>query len=322
MGVHLQQGKQVMVFINRRGFAPILICHQCGWMADCPHCSAHLTVHVQEQLMQCHHCGFKRRIAIICEDCQSPELQPLGAGTERISNYLKSYFTNYRVLRVDRDTTRGKTTLKETLQNIDSGNVDVLVGTQLLAKGHHFKQLTLVVIVDADSGFYSQDFRATERLGQVITQVAGRAGREGGGEVIIQTHQPDHPLLNTLIQKGYEAFSHELNQEREAYLWPPYTYLALCRARAKQPDHVMGLFNLIKQLLNQLDRHLILLGPAPAPMAKKAGLFQMQLLIRSGNRNQLLYSLKELRQMLLSPAYQKQIARLKFTIDVDPQDLA
>lgn len=319
---HLAQNKQVMVFINRRGFAPILICHQCGKMTDCPHCSAHLTVHFEQHAMRCHHCGFKRAISSQCESCYSPELIPLGVGTERLANYLSQKFSQYKVLRIDRDTTKGKGKLKDSLQAVDAGAVDILVGTQLLAKGHHFKKLSLVIIIDADSGLYSQDFRATERLGQIITQVAGRAGREGGGEVIIQTHQPDNPLLNTLIQKGYTAFSQQLLTERRNYLWPPYSYLALCRAKAKQPQKVYDFFNTVKAQLHKLEPSLTLLGPAPAPMEKKAGQFQLQLLIRSPKRPPLLGALKALRTLLRSKASQKLISSLQFTIDVDPQDLS
>lgn len=319
---HLEKGNQVMVFINRRGYAPIIICHECGWMADCPHCSAHLTIHAHSQKMQCHHCGLTRRLSPICESCQSTDLIAVGAGTERIANFLQSHFKEHQVLRVDRDAIKGKHGLQQALQQIESGDIDILVGTQLLAKGHHFKALTLVVVVDADAGFYSQDFRAIERLGQSLMQVAGRAGREGGGEVVIQTHHPDNELLNTLIQKGYYPFCQQLLREREAFLWPPYSYLALCRARAKQPEKVYRFFEKVKQSLAQIAPHLIMLGPAPAPMEKKAGQFQMQLLIRSGDRGSLLSSLKILRQQLQDKANQRLVSSLKFSIDVDPQDLS
>lgn len=320
--VHLENKQQVLVFINRRGYAPILICHQCAWMADCKNCSAHLTVHEQDNKMICHHCGYKRRLAKHCDDCHSSELIPVGAGTQRLTSFLSGLFPNNKVLRVDRDTTRGKNTLKDTLAAIDQGEVDILVGTQLLAKGHHFKKLTLVVVVDADHGFFSQDFRAIERLGQVVTQVAGRAGREGGGEVIIQTHKVDNPLLNTLIQNGYHAFSKQLLKERQYYFWPPYTYLALCRAKGNYPERVINFFNKLKKILAQLNSNLTLLGPAPAPMEKKAGQYQLQLLIRSEQRAPLLRALKQLRLQLRSKEHQKLVSNLRFSIDVDPQDLS
>lgn len=319
---HLDKKQQVLVFINRRGYAPILICHQCGWMADCKNCTAHLTVHEKDRTMRCHHCGYRRGLAHQCDDCQSHELVPLGAGTERLANHLTAVFPEHKVLRVDRDTTKGKSRLQESLAAIDSGDVDVLVGTQLLAKGHHFKKLTLVVVVDADAGFYSQDFRAIERLGQVITQVAGRAGREGGGEVVIQTHHPDNPLLMVLIQKGYEAFSQKLLEERLAYQWPPYTYLALCRAQDFKSEKVVDFFLYVKKYLTDLRYDLTLLGPAPAPLEKKSGQFQLQLLIRSSERGKLLRALSSLRGMLRSKEQRKLVANLRFSIDVDPQDLS
>lgn len=318
---HLEMGNQVMVFINRRGYAPIIICHQCAWMADCQHCSAHLTIHAKQNVMRCHHCGYTRRIPNICESCQSPELIPVGAGTERIHQYLSTCFPDYKTVRIDRDTTKGKMSLQKALQEVDQGKVDILVGTQLLAKGHHFKKLNLVVVVDADAGFFSQDFRALERLGQTLIQVAGRAGREGKGEVVVQTHQPDDSKLNTLIQKGYQTFGMQLLTERETYLWPPYSFLALCRARGSSPQKIEQFFIEIKRLLNKIEPHLILLGPAPAPMERKAGEFQLQLLIRSGNRAILLSALKNLRQNLRSKEQQSLISSLKFSIDMDPLDL-
>lgn len=319
---HLDDKQQVLVFINRRGFAPILICHQCGWMADCKHCSAHLTVHAHSQTMQCHHCGFKRTLARQCESCFSLELIPVGAGTERLAESLTRIFPNNKVMRVDRDTTSGKSRLQDALESIDAGEVDILVGTQLLAKGHHFKKLTLVVVVDADAGFYSQDFRALERLGQVITQVAGRAGREVGGEVVIQTHQPDNEHLNVLVQKGYYAFSQALLKERQAFAWPPFSFLALCRAQGKKANQVQTFFMKVKQYLHQCSNQLTILGPAPAPMEKKAGLFQLQLLIRAPARAPLIQALRSLRTMLRDKQNQKLVASLRFTIDVDPQDLS
>lgn len=319
---HLEQKQQVLVFINRRGYAPILICHECGWMADCKNCSVHLTVHGHNQTMQCHHCGFKRPLVRQCESCYSLELIHVGAGTERLTDHLSRCFPEYNVLRVDRDTTSGKGKLQDVLQSIDAGEVDILVGTQLLAKGHHFKKLTLVVIVDADAGFYSQDFRAIERLGQVVTQVAGRSGREGGGEVVIQTHHPDNELLNILVKKGYYAFSQALLEERQKFVWPPFCFLALCRAQGKKPNQVHNFFLKVKQHLHQVCPSLTLLGPAPAPIEKKAGHFQLQLLIRSIDRTSLISALKSLRVMLRDKENQQLVGNLRFSIDMDPQDLS
>lgn len=319
---HLARKQQVLVFINRRGFAPIYICHGCGWMADCKHCSAHLTVHYQQRKMICHHCGYQCALARHCQNCSSQEMIAVGAGTERISQYLQTVLPTARVERIDRDTISKKNALQAKLEAIDNGQVDILVGTQLLAKGHHFKRLTLVVMVDADAGLYSQDFRALERLGQMVTQVAGRSGREGGGEVLIQTHQVDNPHLNLLIQKGYFAFSQQLLQERQMLHWPPFTFLALLRAKAKKSEKVYAFFDFIKSTMSQLAPTLTILGPAPAPMEKKAGLFQLQLLVRGHTRGALAAALSQLRHQLRDKKNQRLIAQLHFSIDVDPQDLA
>lgn len=315
----LHEKKQVLVFINRRGYSPVLICHQCAWIADCPRCTAHLTVHFQKKVMQCHHCDYKRPLPNTCEHCASMDLVPVGAGTERITQYLTTRFPDAKVLRIDKDSTRKKGSLTDTLKSIDAGEADILVGTQMLAKGHHFPYLKLVVIVDADGGFYSQDFRALERLGQTLTQVSGRAGREDQGEVFIQTHQPDNAFLALLIQQGYADFSKAILKERKIYDLPPFSFLALLRTKGKNPATLMVFLNALKTFLVRLDNSLTLLGPAPAPMEKKANFYHAQLLIKASKRMSLSLALKELREMV---EQNKVLKRVRFTIDVDCQDLS
>lgn len=315
---HLQQGNQVLVFINRRGYAPVFLCHQCGWIADCTACDSHLTLHRQLERLLCHHCGAMNKIPTQCPHCHSKELLPVGVGTQRIYDYLSHQFPQINVLRIDRDKTQKKHTLEKYLEQIHTGEAQLIVGTQMLAKGHHFPKLTLVVVLEADAGFYNTDFRAIEHLGQLLTQVAGRAGRaEQAGQVIIQTHLPDHPLLNVLIQQGYDAFAEALLIERQHAHLPPYHYLAVIRAQDKEQNKVLHFLHHIKQQL--LTEAIQALGPAPSPLARKAHLHQMQLLIKSSSRTKLQRSLTRLREWL---ATNKLSQNIRWNIDVDPMDLS
>ncbi|WP_242602012.1 primosomal protein N' [Legionella yabuuchiae] len=315
---HLNQGNQVLVFINRRGYAPVLLCHQCGWMADCRACDSHLTLHQTTQQLICHHCGLAQPIPKSCKACKSAELIPVGAGTQRIFDYLSERFPTTSLIRVDRDEVRRKQALDDCLTRISQGEAQLIVGTQMLAKGHHFPNLTLVVILDADHAFYNQDFRALERFGQLITQVAGRAGREEKpGKVLIQTHLPHHPLLNCLIQEGYEAFAQTLLEQRRLASLPPYQFLAVMRAQSKTLPSVLEFLHQAKLKLK--DSNLLPLGPAPAPLARKSDYHRMQLLIKSPSRKALQTTLTELRSWL---TINNKNNRVRWNVDVDPMDLS
>lgn len=315
---HIDQGNQALVFINRRGFSPVLLCHECGWMADCKACDSHLTLHRQSNRLICHHCGLKIPVSIYCDTCKSKDLVPVGSGTQRVHEYLCEYFPNIQVDRVDRDEIRQSKHLLAILAKIECGESQILIGTQMLAKGHHFPKLTLVVVLDADAGFYNQDFRALERLGQLITQVSGRAGRaDRPGEVLIQTHFPDNPLLNRLIQNGYSSFADALLPLREQASWPPYQHLALLRAAGKNEQHVRHFLAMVKKQLTHQD--VITLGPAPAPLARKAASYHMQLLLKSASRTHLHQALAFIQHIY--PAHLKQDG-VSWAMDVDPFDLA
>jgi primosomal protein N' (replication factor Y) len=315
---HLQRQNQVLVFINRRGFAPVLLCHQCGWMADCSACDSHLTLHKQMGQVICHHCGLAQRAPVECRSCFSKELIPVGAGTQRVHEFLSSYFPNTEVVRIDRDAIRTKNALDEHLERIHRGETQLIVGTQMLAKGHHFPRLSLVVVLDADAGLYNQDFRAIEQLGQLITQVSGRAGRaEHAGHVVIQTHVPDHPLLNLLIQKGYDPFAEALLDTRQQAQLPPFYYMAVIRAQGKIAGSVLKFLHLIKE---QMQHHsLAVMGPAPAPLPRKANQYRMQLLIKSSSRKTLKISLTQVREWLTINRLSNSV---RWNIDVDPMDLS
>ncbi len=315
---HVDAGNQALIFINRRGFSPVLLCHDCGWMADCRACDSHLTLHRKKNQLICHHCGLKKPISAHCETCQSDDLVPVGSGTQRIHEYLTEQFPDTNIARIDRDEIRQNKQLIESLSKIASGESQILIGTQMLAKGHHFPNLTLVVVLDADAGFYNQDFRALERLGQLITQVSGRAGRAAHpGEVIIQTHFPENPLLNQLIQTGYAAFTQALFPLRDQAAWPPYHHLALLRAYARNETNLSHFLASIKTALKPLD--VTVLGPAPAPLARKANQYHMQLLIKSATRSHLHQALR-----FIQNTYPPHIRAggVRWAMDVDPIDLA
>lgn len=317
---HLKQKRQVLIFINRRGYAPVMLCHGCGTMADCKHCDSHLTLHQHKAKLICHHCGIAKPIPKVCPECKEGELIAVGAGTERIEEELMTRFPEATTLRMDRDKIKQSKAWTEALDRIHSGEAELLVGTQMLAKGHHFPNLSLVVILNIDTGFFSQDFRALERLGQLITQVSGRAGRaDAPGEVILQTHFPDHPLLNTLIQEGYQSFTQALLPLRKEALWPPYHHMALLRAQAKNEGALQSFLITVKRRLQTLQLEIEVLGPAFAPLARKATQYHMQLLIKAKQRQALHRALSDI-QMQFPPYERKKGVR--WVMDVDPVDLA
>ncbi len=317
---HLDQNSQVLIFLNRRGFSPTLICHQCGWIANCKRCDARMTLHQQPFRLQCHHCGASRAVDKICLDCGAQNLFPLGSGTERIEEVLQGYFPKIKIIRIDRDTTRKKGSLECKLGEIHAGEPCILVGTQMLAKGHHFPEVNLSVILNADSGLFSSDFRGVERTAQLILQVAGRSGRmEKPGEVILQTYHPEHSLLRVLLEQGYHQFAELALKERESAGLPPYQFLVLIRAESAQIDDSMGFLFEIKKLLNHFkDNKILLLGPIPAAMQRKAGKHRAQLLLQSPQRkflkSHLAYLIENLSQL-------KHKSRVRWSIDVDPVEM-
>lgn len=315
---HLQNQNQVLVFINRRGFAPVLLCHQCGWMADCHACDSHLTLHKQMGQITCHHCGLSQRTPTHCLSCKSNELIPVGAGTQRVHEFLSTHFPDTNVLRIDRDEVRKKNSLDLHLDKINTGEAQLIVGTQMLAKGHHFPRLSLVVVLDADAGLYNQDFRAIEHLGQLLTQVSGRAGRaEHPGQVLIQTHLPNHPFLNLLIQQGYDEFAEAILTTRQQAELPPFHYLAVIRAQGKAVGSVLKFLHATKDQIKAYP--LTVMGPAPAPLARKDNQHRMQLLIKSPSRKVLNSSLTHLREWL---TISKLSNGVRWNVDVDPMDLS
>lgn len=318
MEKHLENNHQVLLFLNRRGYAPAMLCHQCGWVAMCSRCELPLTLHNHQQRLRCHHCGKDQRIPKQCPDCSTLDLNACGYGTERVEQFLQERFPDTEVIRVDRDSTRRKNSLHDIINKIHDGKNQILLGTQMLAKGHDFPNVTLVGILDADQGLYGSDFRSLEKLSQLITQVAGRSGRgDKPGQVIIQTHHPDHPLLQTLVSEGYSRFAQQAIAERKQASLPPFSYAALVRAESNQLSLAMEFLSSIVQYIYSSDpQQLDLLGPVPAPIEKRAGRYRAQLLILSKERSRLHQCLG-----LITPILEKE-RKVRWSLDVDPVNLA
>ena len=319
MRAHLDRNEQVLLFLNRRGFAPILLCHECGWLSQCRHCDARMTLHLRQRRLTCHHCGDSRPVDAVCPVCGSVDLRAVGHGTERLETALRPLFPGIGIARIDRDSTRRRGSLETLLADIHNGDRRILIGTQMLAKGHHFPDVTLVGIVDADQGLYGVDFRSSERMAQLILQVAGRAGRaEKPGIVIIQTHHPDHPLLRVLVAEGYPAFAAAALAERQEALLPPFAHQALLRAEAGNPERATAFLNAARALAEPIADGLELLGPAPAPMERRAGRYRAHLLIQATQRPALHRFLDRWTALLWAERGDRQV---RWSLDVDPMEL-
>ncbi len=318
IGARLANREQVLVFINRRGFSPVLICNDCSWIAHCRRCDAKLTYHLSTHSLVCHHCGTISHNIISCQSCRSNQLSPLGLGTQRIEQALAAMFPGFPVLRIDRDSTRRKGSMESFISEINTGEPAILVGTQLLAKGHHFPNVTLVAMLDIDSGFYSADFRATERLGQTILQVGGRSGRaDKPGTVTIQTAFATHPLMETIVGCGYYEFASGLLQERKEAALPPFAFHALIRAEANSSATARSFLESIIKNVNARNS-VNLLGPIPALMEKKAGRYRQLLIVASENRPDLHRELSQIIQVTESLPDSKKV---RWSVDVDPTDM-
>ena len=314
---HLADEGQVLLFLNRRGFAPVLICHECGWLAECDRCDARYTYHRQRQRLQCHHCDREQRLPAHCPQCGSADLRPLGLGTERIESALRASFPDHPLVRVDRDSTRRRGSFEQAMADARRGETRLLLGTQMLAKGHHLPAVTLVAIIDADQGLFSADFRGPERLAQLVIQVAGRAGRaERPGEVVIQTHHPEHPLLQTLLAGGYPAFARAALAERQAAGLPPATAMALLRAEAVDRSTPMDFLAAAAGQAPDIQG-VECIGPYPAPMERRAGRYRAQLMVQAVERRNLQGFLDGwLPRLATLPSAR----RVRWSVDVDPAE--
>lgn len=314
--MRLQRGEQSLVFLNRRGYAPVLACAACGWISRCRRCAANLVLHLADQRLRCHHCGFEARVPKACPTCGNQDIHPFGRGTQRLEAWLQERFPAARILRVDRDSAKSRKQWEAMLERIQGGEADILVGTQMLAKGHDFPALTLVGVLGADSALFAADWRAPERLFAQLMQVAGRAGRaERPGEVLIQTNYPEQPLYRAVQAHDYEGFAASLLRERQTAGFPPYAFQAMLRADAPAMADALAFLAAAANLPEAQADEVMLYDPVPMRMTRLANRERAQLLVESSSRRalqQFLPAWREAIGQLRSPA------RLRWHLEVDP----
>jgi len=316
IGDTLQRGEQVLVFLNRRGYAPVLLCHECGWHGSCDRCDANLTWHRESRALMCHHCDHRQVVPSLCPDCGADALQGAGAGTQQLEQLLGKQFPETPLYRFDRDQVSRKGAFEDLYEKVRLGGSCILVGTQMLAKGHHFPLVTKVVIVNLDQALYSGDYRALERLGQLMVQVSGRAGREGrAGEVVLQTHHPDHPMLENLFREGYEEFAKELLKDRALAKLPPYSFQAALRAQTHDRNDVVSFLREAHDCFN--SDSVSIYGPYPAQMERKSGRVRWYLLVQADVRVSLQ---SELDVWLPKVRALPSSRRVRWSLDIDPQE--
>ncbi len=285
MKKHLTNKGQVILFLNRRGFSPLYLCHDCGWTVICPNCDSPLRLHQLPETLRCHYCDYTTCVPLFCNRCKQKQLFALGQGTQRLEQTLQQYFPHIRQVRIDSDSTRHYEALSQLLNSIPTEQPAILIGTQILAKGHHFPNVTLAIIVEGDMGLFAKDFRALEQTAQLIIQVAGRTGRASRtGTVMIQTHHPDHPVLRQLVEEGYGGFSRFALKGRQQSNWPPFTYVALLHAESKQKEAALNFLTLVKNQSYFETTNISVLGPVPALLTKRAGYYRARLLFCAKKR--------------------------------------
>lgn len=317
MQKHLDAGNQVLVFLNRRGFSPVLLCHECGWFAECGRCERPYTWHKNQRRLTCHHCATERPIPHQCEQCGSTQLLPVGHGTERLQEVIETQFKDFEVARIDRDSTRKKDSFSRIIADIQDGKYQILLGTQMLAKGHDFGKVSLVAMLDIDGALFSNDFRAGEKISQLLTQVSGRAGRAGQpAQVVLQTHYPEHPWVQQLMTEDYSAIAKDLLKEREQALLPPFASLVMVRAEASQDNLVRRFFESAEQIIRQHAPKDVMIMPAsPCSMTKKAGKYRWQMPLLSAQRAALQRLLFQCTGLIEKTP---EAPKVRWHIDVDP----
>lgn len=313
----LTRGEQVLIFLNRRGYAPAINCQECHWIAGCQRCDKPYTLHQSQQLLICHHCGSQKRVPPQCPGCGSIRIAPIGQGTEQLEQRISDLFPDTSIVRIDRDSTRRKGELAKLLQEVTEKKHQILVGTQMLAKGHHFPDVTLVAILDVDGALFSFDFRAAEHMAQLLVQVSGRAGRESKpGKVLVQTHYPEHPILQDLVNNGYAHFAKQALVERKQAWLPPFGFQALFRADANYPSYPEKFLHVIAQ--GNIEG-CEFAGPIPAAMEKKAGKYRFHLIVQAKSRKSLHLGVQQLIQQIQQNEWQKKV---RWSVDIDPIDMS
>ncbi len=308
----LERGEQSVLFLNRRGYAPVLVCGHCGWVGGCPRCSVNLVVHLGNKSLRCHHCGYRTPIPRACAQCGNLDIAPFGRGTQRLESEVSEKFPNARILRIDSDSASGR--LETLLETAHSGNADILIGTQILAKGHHFEMVTLVGVLNADAGLFAADYRAPERLFAHLQQVSGRAGRADlPGEVLIQTRYPTHPLYTALQAQDYEGYAAELLDQRRSAGFPPFMHEAALRAQCTRMQDAIAFLNTAVSLAPEASDSLTIYDPSPATIPRMAGLERAQVVLQSRSRPVLQEFLRTWNARL-----HDQASRVRWHFDVDP----
>jgi primosomal protein N' (replication factor Y) len=315
IGQRIARKEQSLLFINRRGYAPVLMCTGCGWLSGCKHCAGKMVLHLNDKRLRCHHCGYQLHVPHACPDCGNADLYPVGSGTQRVESVLQERFPEARILRVDRDSTRNKRAWQTMREQIHTNEVDILVGTQMLAKGHDFPALTLVGVLNPDSALYSSDFRAAEKLFAQLAQVGGRAGRADKlGEVIIQTAFPDHPLFRALQAHDFEGWAAAQLAERQMAGFPPFVYQAMLRAEGRQEAEVYAFLNKARAAALGMKRDVEVFGVVPAALPRRANHIRAQLLVQGLRRKDLQQFLRDWQLLLdVLPA-----PKLRWSLDIDP----
>jgi len=313
----IAKGEQALIFLNRRGYAPAITCQECHWVADCQRCNKPYTLHQGQQLLICHHCGHQKRIPTQCGSCGSVRIKPLGQGTEQLEQRISELFPNVSCVRIDRDNTRKKGELAKLLQEVTEKKHHILLGTQMLAKGHHFPDVTLVAMLDIDGALFSFDFRAAEHMAQLLVQVAGRAGRESKpGKVLVQTNYPEHPLLQDLVNNGYKHFAQYALTERQQAFLPPFGFQALFRAEANYPSYPD---KFLREIANIAYEGCELAGPVPAAMEKRGGKYRFHLIVQAKTRKALHQAVYQMLQLIPNNEWQ---SKVRWSVDIDPIELS
>jgi len=313
--LRMERGEQSLLFLNRRGYAPVLCCEACGWISNCTRCTAFMVLHRPERRLRCHHCSLELRIPHACPTCGNVDLQPLGRGTQRVEEGLQALFPQARILRIDADSTRRKGSAQEAFDTVHRGDVDILIGTQMVAKGHDFKKLTLVGVLNPDTALFSQDYRASERLFAQLMQVAGRAGRAGlASEVLIQSRYCQHPLYGAVMRHDYDRFAGSLLEERHQAALPPYMYQALLRAEAPELATAIEFLEAARDAVP--SDTVVINEPIPMTMTRVHNVDRAQLLVESSSRPALQAFLTE-----WVDALRAMKSRVRWSLEVDPLDI-
>lgn len=317
----INKKQQTLLFLNRRGYAPVMMCHHCHFIHQCPRCTMYMVLHKYKNQLLCHHCSHYKTLPDTCPECHGTQIIEIGHGTERLEETLLGLLPEAKISRIDRDTTQRRGAMQKIFNDIHAGHTDILIGTQMLSKGHHFPNVTLVGIINIDQNLFSIDYRASEKMAQIFTQISGRAGRSNNpGTVIVQTHYPEHPLLNELAKHNYQQFTELLLRERQQAQLPPFSFQALIHAESNQQYTATEFLDIAKMKLQSIkQKELEIYGPVTAPIEKRAGRYRSQLIVQAKNRKIIQKSLAAWIMLIEKVPEAKKV---QWSLDVDPIDMS